>query len=966
MKEKTAVYICLKTLKILLGVSIILCIEGITVVKAWAKQKPVEEKSLNLILITIDTLRADHLGCYGYEDINTPVIDQLASNGVLFTRHYSPVPITLPSHVTIMTGLYPPAHGVHNNGTCVLSDEALTLAEILKKEKYHTAAFVGAYVLHSRYGLHQGFDVYNDHFPPSQDSALPLYNERPAGKVMDMSLEWLEEKREDKFFLWIHLFDPHAPYAPPEPFRESYKLHPYDGEIAYIDSQISRLVKKLNSLNLGSKTLLLLTSDHGEGLDEHGEKTHAVFIYDSTLHIPLILYLPGLLPAERKITEMVFSVDILPTILDILEIPAVSRSAHLQGYSLLGLIKGDKKINERNFYCESHYPELNFGWSCLEGIKTKKWKFIEAPRSELYRIDHDPKELNNLFEKEKAVAEGLRKELHTLKKELLSEDENLTHTVSLDNETRQRLESLGYVWTKPSGDEEQGNLPDPKDMIKTLEDLDVAMFYSLLGLYNKAIEYLERVVKNNPANFKAHFYLASNYEKAGEYDKAIAAYQRVISMDPGYSEAHNSLGAVLEKKGQLDLALKQLLLAEELSGNYMEVYHNLGVVYDRKGEYEKALMYLLKAVEFVPDHPSVRNNLGGVLLKLGRHYEALREFKRVIDLEPQKIEAYNNLGIAYRTVGENEMAERYFKKAIEIDPNYPGTYSNLAGFYIANKRYDEAIVMARKALYYDDQWMDAYMNLGIAHFYLDQFKEAIPFLEKAASIDDEQAEAFTSLGLCYFYLRDYDKAKYYYQKTLALDSQNIKARINMGTILFKEDKIQKAIEEWENCLKLDSDSIETYVNLGTAYLKLEGYDDAVKNWKQVLRLNPNHVTAYLNLGNCYYQMGLINLAISQWSKAVSLDDSSIAAHTNLASAYYKQGRMELALLEWRKVDDLDPYNAEAAYNQGLIYLNKGDYKQAMDHLARVLRLDPSHSYAQVLLNQVKKLKKNDTSTLKNN
>ncbi|MGA1869786.1 MAG: tetratricopeptide repeat protein [bacterium] len=919
-----------------------------------------QAKSFNLVLITIDTLRADHLGCYGYQDLKTPAIDLLAEEGVMFTRHYTPVPITLPSHATIMTGLYPPSHGVRNNGTCILGDEALTLAEILKNKKYNTAGFVGAYVLHSRFGLAQGFDVFNDRFPPSPELALPLYNERLAGEVMDEAIKWLKEHRNEKFFLWIHLFDPHAPYSPPEPFREPYKLQPYDGEIAYVDSQIDRLRKELTSLNLNNKTLFVLTADHGEGLDEHGEKTHAVFIYDSTLHVPLIFHLPALLPSGVKISEMVCSIDILPTILDIMEIPLPSQ---IQGCSLSRLIRGTQKGIERNFYCESHYPELNFGWSRLEGIKTKKWKFIEAPRSELYRIDKDPQELNNIIVEEEDVAKALRDELHDLGKKLSSSAEgDLARTVSLDRETRERLGSLGYVWSESHDPKDKmqipdSQLPDPKDMIKTLEDLDVALFYSMLGLYQKAIEYLEKVVKANPGNFKAHFYLAANYEQAGEYDKAIAEYQAVVSMDPAYPDGHNSLGALYEKQGALDKALEQLELAEELGGNYMEMYHNLGVVYDRKKEYEKALKCLLKAAELTPDHPSVRNNLGGVYLKLGRINEAIREFQTVIKLEADHAEAYNNLGIAYKMSGEYEKAEQSFKKAIEIDAEYAGSFSNLAGFYIMRKNYDQAITAAREALHVDEKCVDAYINLGITYFYLGRYQEAIPYLETATSLDRENAEAFSNLGLCYFFLNEYEKAKQYYQKSLILCPENVNGRVNLGTIFFRENKMHKAIEEWKKSLKIDTESVEAYMNLGSAYFKLEDHNQAIKNWKAALKLDPNHVNVHLNLGNCYYQMGLINLAIAEWLKTTSIDDSSIAAHKNLASAYYTQGRKDLALKEWQKVSSLDPYSVDAAYYQGMIHLNQGNYDQSIARLSWALSLDPSHSEAQALLNQLKWLNK---------
>src|SRR5579863_1666687 len=359
----------------------------------------------NVVVITIDTLRADHLGCYGYKQIRTPNIDALAAESARFERAYTPVPVTLPAHTAIFTGTYPTLSGMHDFSGNKLNPSQPTLASVLKQQGYVTGAVIGSAVLDSRFGLNRGFDFYYDHFDFNrlQESNLEEMD-RPGNVVADVALDWLEKNHGSKFFLWMHLYDPHYPYRPPAPYSEQYKDRLYDGEIAFADAQVGRLVAYLKANGLYRNTLIVLTGDHGESLGEHGEKTHGFFIYNATLHVPVIVHLPGA-ASPRVVPELANLADLMPTILQALKIEV---PAQVQGQSLLPLLlpktAAAKEESSRNLYAETFLPRLHFNWSELRALETEKYHYIDAPRPELYDLAADPGETVNLYAEKKAVS----------------------------------------------------------------------------------------------------------------------------------------------------------------------------------------------------------------------------------------------------------------------------------------------------------------------------------------------------------------------------------------------------------------------------------------------------------------------------------------------------------------------------------------------------------------------------------
>src|SRR5712692_6515090 len=417
--------------------------------------------SPNVVVITIDTLRADHLGCYGYKQIRTPNVDSLAADGVRFEHAYTPVPVTLPAHTVIFTGTYPMLSGMHDFAANKLNPTQPTLASVLKEQGYTTGAVIGSAVLDSRFGLNHGFDFYYDHFDFNrlQESNLDEM-ERSGNVVADVTLDWLSKNYQKKFFLWMHLYDPHYPYRPPPPYSEEYKDRLYDGEIAFADAQVGRLIRFLKGKGLYRNTLIVLSGDHGESLGEHGEKTHGFFIYNATLHVPVILHLPGGVPA-KTVPELVSLADLTPTVLQVLKVDVPPQ---VQGRNLLPLMTPKKADATRSLYAETFLPRLHFNWSELRSVETENYHFIDAPKPELYDLNKDPGETQNLFLQKKAVAEEMRARLAALIRQS-SGGQELAEKTGLDPALMERLKSLGYAGFSGGGSPTVSDrtLPDPKD-----------------------------------------------------------------------------------------------------------------------------------------------------------------------------------------------------------------------------------------------------------------------------------------------------------------------------------------------------------------------------------------------------------------------------------------------------------------------------------------------------------------------
>jgi arylsulfatase A-like enzyme/Flp pilus assembly protein TadD len=635
---------------------------------AW-KSPPKAATNLtpNIVFVTIDTLRPDHLGCYGYKQIRTPHIDSLGADGIRFERAYTSVPVTLPSHTTIFTGTYPLLSGVHDFAANRLNAAQPTLASVLKQQGYATAAVIGSAVLDSRFGLNQGFDFYYDHFDFNRMEESNLDEmERPGNVVADLTLDWLAKNYKKKFFLWMHLYDPHYPYRPPPPYSEEYKERPYDGEIAFADAQLGRLLQFLKEKNLYRDTLIVLSGDHGESLGEHGEKTHGFFIYNATLHVPLIVRLPGS-SSPKVLPNLVNLADLTPTVLQFLKINVPPQ---VQGSSLLPLMMTKKEAESRNLYAETFLPRLHFNWSELRSVETENLHFIDAPKPELYDLTKDPGETHNLYNEKQAVAEEMRARLSKLIRDYSSSQE-LAEKTGLDPALMERLKSLGYAGFSGGGSTPtvtDRSLPDPKDRIQLYELISDAISESQHGQYEPSVEKLNAVLKTEPNSVPAHYLQGLNYYRLGRYPSAVDEFQAVLNLSPDYALAAFHLGVVYARAGQADEAIKTLKRTLELDATNFSAAYDLGLVYLQKDMKNEAAASFRQSVEINDAYAPGHRELGELLLSEGQVDEALAELRKATDLAPQDAAAHAALAKAFTVKGLTDNAREEMRKAQEAHP----------------------------------------------------------------------------------------------------------------------------------------------------------------------------------------------------------------------------------------------------------------------------------------------------------
>ncbi len=610
--------------------------------------------SRNVILISIDTCRADHLGCYGFARRTTPNIDALAEESILFKNAFSPIPLTLPAHCSMLTGTYPLYHGVHDNLRYHLDKTNVTIAEILKEHGYTTAAFVSSFVLDGRFGLGQGFDIYNDRF--EKTAAAEEDKERRGEEASRLAGLFLEEHHEKPFFLFLHFFDPHTDYNPPEPFASQYADDLYSGEIAYCDHCIGQVIDKLKSLGLYNSSLLIIVGDHGESLREHGEAEHDYYIYQGNIKVPFIIRPPGT-RQPRRIDGAASLVDVVPTILGYLDVPI---PAHIQGEDLSRYSKKTAPSEPERYVCCQSLTATKYACNPLLGLVSRRWKYIETTRPELYDLYQDPVEENNLAAKETKQARFMQGQLWDLTTRLVSK-EGIDGKMELDEQSRRRLESLGYVGygTVDASFKLDPNRPDPKDFIQ----------------YH---EYYQRIT-----------YLTNH----GQYDQAKALCQKALAEWPALPDTYLLLGRITFQSGQwaesIDYNTKYVDLVTRQGAQHLRslvfnpnqpllaAFGFLGGAYFELGRYDKAIEQCNASLRIKYNQPEVHTNLARAFFRLGNLDQAIRHWNEAIQIEPNYAEAHHNLGVAFAQQGKLDEAIVQFKKTLELRPDYPGASENL-------------------------------------------------------------------------------------------------------------------------------------------------------------------------------------------------------------------------------------------------------------------------------------------------
>jgi len=652
-----------------------------------------------VVLITVDTLRSDRLTSYGYDKGRTPASDLLARDGVLFENAYVQTPITLPSHATILTGTYPMYHKVQDV-VGRLRDGLPTLATVLKNAGYATGAFVGSTVLSARWNLNRGFDVYDDRFQVREGLRQVDFDrlERSADDVLAPARKWLEVSARGPFFLWIHIYDPHDPYTPPAPFDTDFRDRPYDGEIAYAEAALLKLLEGLRASGLYEKALVVYTSDHGESLGEHQELHHGYFVYEASLRVPLIIKLPENRYKGTRLPNTVRSLDIAPTLLQVLGVPYPES---FQGESLLAMMARKREGTNLTVYAESYYPQIHFNWSPLFSLRLGRFKYIEAPVPELYDLQIDPGETANVYQTNQAVAGQLKNDLRTLQERYRAGTGGSASDAAqqVDSETIERLKSLGYIAFSSASNRDGDNLklPDPKAKIKVYNLLNQGIALSRRGQSDKALETFARVAQTDPTMPIVHFLMGLQYFEKGWHLKAIEEFQTTLTHNPDSNVARFNLARAYLESGQTEKAEEVFKLLVEQEPSNFGARHYLSLCYARRSRYEDAAAMEAEALKLRPEFVEGHNNLGSYYLRLQQVDRAVASYNRALELAPGFLMARLNLALAYLRQGAYDDALRESKAVAEADPKQSLAHYYMGQAYLAKGARQEAREAFQKA-----------------------------------------------------------------------------------------------------------------------------------------------------------------------------------------------------------------------------------------------------------------------------
>ncbi len=685
----------------LLALAIVGLIVGASVV-VWPFVRPVRPGAV--VLISIDTLRADHLPVYGYANGQTPTIDALARESVLFERAYSHAPQTLPAHTSILTGLLPFEHGVRDNLGFTLAPDKPTLAERFHQAGYKAGGFVSAYVLRPETGIGRGFDVYNAELPAAASDVSLGQVQRPGEQTLAAAEAWLNTLSDDRFFLFFHIYEPHTPYTPPQRFSS---LSPYDGEIAYADEIVGKLLVDLKRRGWYSNATVVLLSDHGEGLGDHGEYEHGLFVYEETIHVPWLMKLPGGKSGGRRVADLVQHIDLFPTIATLAGLTA---PRGLRGRDLTPLLRATGHPAAEGVYSEALYPRYHFGWSELLSLTDERYKFIKAPHDELYDLRDDPHERANVVADHPQTAAGMRSGLETL-----TAGRDIDAPSAVSAEDRERLAALGYIGTQFSAGASRpgSSLPDPKemapvlkqyreavtllddrqfaasadrfrDLLKSNPDMtDVWVQYAVvltrLGREAEALDAYKQVIRLKPEEPSGLLGAAAALLTLRRYDEARAHAELVLKTSPG--RAHQTLANIALAKKDYAEAQRQADLAAQADPTLPMPTYIRGMIAYNQGQYQEALPLLMKARDEwaarTMQPADLRFYVGDTLARLERYPEAERMFREELSIYPSSMRARSGLAMLYASTNRPDDVEREIAEMLKVSPS-PMAYETAA------------------------------------------------------------------------------------------------------------------------------------------------------------------------------------------------------------------------------------------------------------------------------------------------
>lgn len=891
-------------------------------------------KIRNVVLISIDTCRADYLSCYGYPRRITPNIDAVAKESILFENVVVPVPLTLPSHSSMLTGTIPPYHGIHDNLDYQLDQSNITLAEILKDNGFVTGAIISCFVLDSQFGLDQGFDTYNDQF--EEEHYAGNISERIGGEASRFALEWLEEHKNERFFFFLHYYDPHSDYVPPEPFASEFWDNPYAGEIAYTDYCISRVIKKLKDLGLYDSTLLIITGDHGEMLGEHGESEHGFFIYESAIKVPLIFKLPGRHKSKR-IKEMVGLIDIVPTVYSLL---GIEPPGEVQGVDLSACFGRKKLANrQRHIYCESLYP-TKYNANSLLGVVTERWKYIQTTRPELYDIAEDRQESNNLVAKEPQRARILQDRLKQILEEQVCK-RGSESKLELDEEGKRRLESLGYVAGSSVSEDFSFDQTkeDPKDLIdfhnangriallifrkkyaeakELCEEMliqrpeffgghiNMAQIAMKQDDFARAIPHLYNALKLKPDRYEVHNNLGTTFAELGKFEEAVKCFEEALRLGPGKPMVLSNLGFALLKQGKLDEAIENCTKALEIDPQLAEAHYNLGVSLAQQGKLIEAVKHYEKSLQFKPDQFCVHNDLANTLFKQEKFDEAITNWAESLHLNPDQAEVHNNIGLALGRRGNLDEAIKHYNESIRLEPNQSNVYRNLGSILAQQKRIEEATTNYRKSLDLDPNQPEVLNALAAVLICLEKLDEALEIYTKSSKLKPRQPVVHKLMADILFKQVRLEDAIGHYTEALQLEPNMPLVHNSLAELYFQQEKIEPAFSHWAEALKLKPDWPDVLNNMAwcRAAYEAESFhepDEAVQLAQKACELTGHKEVGLLDtLSVAYAAAGKFDEAVETAEKAIELALSS--GQNELAEEIQKHLQLYKAGEPYRKL-----------------------------------------------------------------
>jgi arylsulfatase A-like enzyme/Tfp pilus assembly protein PilF len=861
----------------------------------------------SILLITLDTTRADHLGPYGNEEAETPALSALADEGIVFEQAVAVAPVTAPTHASLLTGLYPRRHGLRNNLTHHLDDDVPTLSERLSTAGYRTAAFVSAIVLERRYGLDRGFEVYDDDLRSGAASRQTrMLTERPGQATADLALAWLDALGPDEpYFLWVHFYDPHLPFSPPSPWAEKFRDRPYDGEIAYMDSQVGRLLQ--HPRVAGDDVVVAAIGDHGESLGEHGEEAHGLLVYESTIHVPWILKLPGG-PAGMRVATPISQVDLVPTLMDMVAADPGDGFEATEGRSLLPLLSGRNPTPERLLFAESEVPFFTYGWARLQAVRQGDAKFIDAPVVEFYDLSRDPDELSNLASDRREDAQRLATEIDAW----AEHDDDTGGAVPVDAETAEMLRAIGYVAGDPGRPEGEGR-GNPVELIWVHEELQDIHGMMVTGGWVDAVRRVRAVLDRDPENLSALRDLSRGLIHLGRLDEAAEAAATASAIAPWSAQA----------------------LMVEADVEY------------RRGHSERALALTDQALDLDDRLLEARLDRSRYLAALGRNNEAIRE------IEPLIAESADNPWVALRYVevvelpaGDYRMAEDRLRRVLSRNPFLVEAWLMLGKVFVSEGRPADAVAVYREAIGHrpDHADLQARMALLLAE---SSARDAEMALQEAIrSSPAVRADLHVALGERLAAQGRRDEARRQFEIAAAAPTFSAGTRNAKGMALLRLGRVAEAEAEWRELVDDRPDYGRPWHNLASLAIQRREWAEVERSARAAVEREPHIAAAWNNLGIGLEELGRTGEAEAAYRRASEVDTRDWQALFNLGILLRKGGRYDEAVRAQQQVLARNPQHGGAHFELGMLFAGPlGDPQRAKMHLEATIGADPNHPRA---------------------